>query len=479
MGSVRKSLALSAIDSYLALVLQIGSTVILARILTPEQTGVYAVAVVFSLLASTFRDFGVGEYLIQEPEINDQILRAALTVNIAVSWSMGLLLFVAAPFVADFYRSDSVRAVMRVLAINFVFIPFGAVTMAWYRRELNFKPILIAGLAANLTSFTVVVALGLLGFGHMALAWSSLAGVVATVATAILLRPASFPRWPGLAGVKKVFDFGKFASGIYFFGQAGKGAPEMVIGRAQDMAAVGIFSRAYGLIEIFNRLVLRALMPVYLPYFARSVRDDGVPRQGLLTAVSMLTVVGWPFLLFMGIAAYPAIRIMYGEQWLDAVPLAQILCVAGAIEIIYHPAKEALLAQGLARQGNNLQMIMQALRVAGLLATVPWGLAGACWGLLLASLAGAVASHRYLVRLSGWSAADAWRALRPSLAVSAVTVLPFFALSLLLPIGEHNYLLAGLAGGLGCALLWLAALRGFGHPLWAEIQRVLPSRFKS
>jgi O-antigen/teichoic acid export membrane protein len=468
MGSVRKSLALSAIDSYLALVLQIGSTVVLARILTPEQTGIFAVAAVFASLASNFRDFGVGEFLIQEKELDHAILRAALTVNITVSWTMGVLLFAAAPQVADFYRSPGVQDVMRVQAFNFLLIPFGAITMAWFRRELNFKPILLANLAANITSFVVVIALGLQGFGYMALAWSSLAGVMVTVATATLLRPKGFPRWPGLAGVGRVFHFGKFASGIYVFGQAGKGAPEMIIGRAQDMAAVGMFSRAYGLIEIFNRLVLRALMPVYLPYFARSVRETGTPLRGLGTAISYLTAVGWPFLLFMGVAAYPAIRLIYGLQWLQAVPLAQVLCLAGAVEIVYYPAKEALLSQGKARESNNLQMIMQSLRVLGLLAAVPFGLPGACWGLLVATVGGAVVSHIYLARLTGWSAASAWQAMRPSLWVTLASVGPFFLFTLGVPIGEHNYLPVGAAAGLLCTALWLLALRQTGHPLWGE-----------
>lgn len=472
MGSVRKSLALSAVDSYLALVLQIGSTVVLARILTPEQTGIFAVAAVFAALASNFRDFGVGEFLIQEKELDHAILRAALTVNITVSWSMGVLLFAAAPYVADFYRSPGVQEVMRVQAFNFLLIPFGAITMAWFRRELNFKPILLANLAANITSFVVVIVLGLQGFGYMALAWSSLAGVMVTVGTATLLRPKGFPRWPGVAGVGRVFHFGKFASGIYVFGQAGKGAPEMIIGRALDMAAVGMFSRAYGLIEIFNRLVLRALMPVYLPYFARSVRETGTPLRGLGTAVSYLTAVGWPFLLVMGVASYPAIRAIYGEQWLEAVPLAQILCLAGALEIIYYPAKEALLAQGKAKESNNLQMIMQSLRVMGLLAAIPFGLEGACWGLLLATGGGALASHWYLSRLAGWSIRAAWTAMNRSLWVTLATVGPLFVMTRVVPIGEHNYLRAGMLICAICSLLWVVSLRLTRHPLWDEVLEI-------
>ena len=469
MSSVRKSLAFSALDSYVGLLLSIASTVVIARILTPEQTGVFAVAAVFASLASTFRDFGVAEYLIQERALTDAMIRAALTVNIAISWLMAVLLFVLAPLAADFYRSPGVAQVMQVQSINFLLIPFGAVTMAWFRREMNMKPIFIAGLAANIVSFSVSITLALHGFGAMSLAWSSLAGVLVTVALSVWMRPAAFPRWPGLLGIGRVLQFGKFASGVYIFGQAGKGAPEMIIGRAQDMAAVGMFSRGNGLVEIFNRLVLRSIMPVCLPYFAKGVRDHGSPKPGLLVTMSYLTAVGWPFLLIMGIGAYAAIRLMYGAQWLAAVPLSQLLCAAAAVELVYYPAKEAMLSLGKARESNSLQMGIQTLRVAGLLAAVPFGLVGACWGLLAAAVLGAGLSHWYLARLLGLHLRDCVAALWPSAAVSLIAAVPMAVWALVSPLGEHNYVVAGVVSGALCAACWIGALRAVKHPLWSEL----------
>ena len=116
MTSIRRSLAYSIADSYLAVPLQLIGTMIISRLLTPAETGVFAVAAVFAAFASTFRDFGVAEYLIQEKELDAEKIRAALTVNIAISWAMGLLLFFGAPFAADFYRSQGVAEVMRVQA---------------------------------------------------------------------------------------------------------------------------------------------------------------------------------------------------------------------------------------------------------------------------------------------------------------------------------------------------------------------------
>jgi O-antigen/teichoic acid export membrane protein len=472
VSGVRRSLLLSLADSYLGVVLQLASTVIVSRLLTASEVGIFAIAAVFAALASTFRDFGVAEYLIQEKDLGEDAIRAALTVNIGVSWLMALLLFVASPFASEFYRSDGVGQVMRLQAVNFLLIPFGAVTMAWFRRELNFKPMMIAGIFTNLTSFVVVVFLAYRGFSYMSLAWSSLAGTVVSVLISLFMRPAHFPRWPGKRGIGRVLHFGKFASGIYVLGALGKGAPEMIIGRALDAAGVGLFSRANGLVEIFNRLVLRAVMPVYLPFFAKAVRDDGSPSPGLLRAMSYLTAVGWPFLAFMGLASFAVVRLMYGAQWLDAVSLAKILCLAAAAEIVYVAGKEALLSQGLVRQSNSLQMGIQALRVIGLLAVIPWGLEGACWGLLAATLAGALLSHTYLARHIELTLAQVLRAVLPSAGVTALCMAPLLLWVLLSPPHEGNYLTSACVGGGLAIALWFVGLRITNHSLWPEVLRM-------
>jgi O-antigen/teichoic acid export membrane protein len=479
MKAVRRSLTFSVLDSYAGLVLQIASTVVIARILTPEETGVFAVAVVFATLASTFRDFGVAEYLIQEREVDDQTIRAALAVNIAISWIMAALLFTLSPFAASFYRSSGISEVMRLQSLNFVLIPFGAVTMAWFRRQMNFKPIFIAGLLANTASTVVAIVLALRGFSYMSLAWASLAGVIATVATSVCMRPKNFPWWPGIAGIKRVIHFGKFASGIYIFGQIGRGAPEMILGRARDMAAVGMFSRAYGLIEIFNRLILRSILPVCLPYFAKGVREAGTPLPALLTTTSYLTAVGWPFLAFMGIYAYAAIRIMYGSQWIEAVPLSQVLCLTAAVELIYYPTTEAMLALGRAREGNRLQMFIQGARIIGLFAAIPYGLPGACWGLLAAAAFGLLISYRYLARLLSLSAADLIRAVWPSFKVTILAISPLVLWVSWIPINESNYIVLGISGGIVFAILWLGAVAYLSHPVWLEIRSAADDSMKA
>ena len=108
MPELRRSIAYSAAESYIGVAIQLLSTVILSRILTPSEVGAFAVAAVFAALASNFRDFGIAEYLIQLGKLTDTHLRAAFAVNIITSWSMALLIFTAANWAGAFYKSDTI-----------------------------------------------------------------------------------------------------------------------------------------------------------------------------------------------------------------------------------------------------------------------------------------------------------------------------------------------------------------------------------
>ncbi|MBK8401740.1 MAG: lipopolysaccharide biosynthesis protein [Propionivibrio sp.] len=460
-------------DSYLGVALQLASTLVISRLLTPTEIGIFSVAAVLAALASAFRDFGVAEYLIQEKNLTTEKIRAALTANIAISWLMAIVLFASSDMVASFYREPGIAEVMRILSVNFLLIPFGAVTMAYFRRELNYRPIFIAGLLANITSFAVATAAAFAGMGFMSLAWSSLAGTIVNVVVSIIARPKNFPRWPGLKGLAEVAHFGKHASGIYFVGQIGRSAPEAVIGRALDMASVAFFSRANGLMALFNKTVLAAVLPVCLPYFSQAARANQETKIGYLKATSLLAVIGWPFFMYMGLIAFSAIRLLYGPQWLQSVLLAQILCVVAILELPYYLGSEVMIAEGRIDQSNRLQFILQSLRLASLALVFPFGLPGACWGLVAAALCGAFVSHQFLHQIIGLNLSDVIRSIAPSAYAALISMVPPLLLVLFTGQTEKNHIYVFMGSGLVMAVSWLAALKFLRHPFWEEIDRLV------
>lgn len=469
MASVRKALLLTVASNGTGIVLQMVVIIVLSRLLTPAEVGVYSVAAVLSGLAGVLRDFGVGEYLIQERELTDDKIRAAITANILVSWSVCAILLLAAGPVSGFYSEPGVGSVLSVLAFGFLFTPFGAVAMAYLRRELHFNAMYWATLVSGLGGAAVAIALAYNGFGYMSLAWSSLASSILIVMVSLVLRPSHLPFRPGIRGLGKVMRFGTHMTGTYLVAHVGRGAPELVIGRLMDMQSVGLLSRAGGALELMHRFVLRGIRPVMLPYYSARQREGNEIKRGYLKGVTYVTGVTWPVIAVLGLMAYPAIRLLYGEQWLASVPLMQVLCVAFAIEVVFITVSEVQIAAGAVEQSSWLQFVTQAIRVTAIVTGAHHGLLAVALALLASTVVNAGIAMHALKRAVGVGWRDMIEACAVSFAPAVLSAVPALAVVLSMGVGEHNYLLAASLSCAGGAAAWLAAIMWFRHPLGHEL----------
>lgn len=463
MGSIRGSLAYTFTGGAIVAGLQLVGNAIVARLLTPADLGVWAVAAVFALLASTLRDFGVTEYVIQERDLTPAKLQATFAAALLLSLVTGTGLALASGAIADFYREPGIASVLRIQALGYCLMPLGALTFAYCRRNLDYRPFFWASVLSTAANVVVAVAGAAVGLGYFSLAWAALAGVAVTVVVGVYARPAQVPGRPALRGMLSVLDFGRHMIAMHVVGHIGRSSPEIILGRALGVAPVGFFGRAQSLSQIFNQTVVRGSAPIYLPYLARESRRSRDLRPGLLRTMSYVTAIGWPVFAFLAAMAFPTIRILYGSQWSPSVPLARILSTAAAVEITYLLAKEALIAGGDARAARRLQVVLQALRIGSVLATLPF-LEGACWGLLAAALAGAAWTQRVLARRMGLPFGDVARACAPSLAIALISTAPVLLWAWLGRIGEDNYLVTATVASACFAVLWLASLLALRHP---------------
>ena len=471
MASVRKSLLFSIAGSYITMVLQVVGTLIMARLLTPEDTGVFAVTSAMIALAHNFRDMGVSDYIVQARELTTEKLRAAFTVTLTISWGMAVVIFLGSGQIARFYNHEGTGQIARVLALNYLLIPFGAIGAAYFQRKLDFMPTFLITTVSAVVGFIVAVALGLAGFGYMSLAWSSVAGVVASVVISVWLRPKEFPWLPGLKGCGDMLHFGKHIFFISLAQQAGRSAPDIIVGRMIGITPAGYFSRAGGLSELVNRVVLRAITPVCLPYFAGHAHASSDMKAGYLKAIGFLTVVAWPFYGFLGIVAYAAIRVFYGDQWVAAVPLAQVLLLAAAVEVTYSFRDEILISTGNVAKNSRVVLALQVLRTGLVLAAAPFGLNAVVWAMVVAAFMSGVLSQRTLRLAIGLHVREFAWALRTNALITVATLVPAVIATLAIGATPENYLIFFFGTGTVSALTWLLALYLTRHPLWAEIMR--------
>lgn len=469
MSLVRKALLLSFSTNYTILIIGFVGTLFISRLLTPAQIGVFSVAVVLVGMAHLVRDFGVGQYLIQEKELTPAKMRAALALTLVIAWSMAALLALASGAIARFYSEPGVRQVILILAGNFLLIPFGSVSMAVLRRNMKFGALYLINVSSALAHLVTAVSLALLGFGYVSLAWAATAGVVVTIVIAGIYRPKELPWLPSFKGIRKVISFGSYTSGASVVGEVGRAAPDLIIGKVLSMEAVGIFGKAVGLMEIFNRLVMYAIWPVGLPHFSAQMRAGRDLKTGYLRVMSYITVLSWPFFSFVAWMSYPLVRVLYGTQWDASVPLVSILSVWAGVGSTFMLAEQVFIALGQVKKRMQMVIISSAIKVGMILLAVPFGLMAVSIALAATILPGVYILMRYLKTLVGLRYADIIKATRKSLAVTLLTSLAPAAVFFTIPIGPENVWLPLLLSAAGAAIAWVTGIFIFHHEIRPEV----------
>lgn len=383
--STRRALALSFIDRYASHLLAVVSVVILSRLLTPREIGLFAIPMVFIALLSSLRDFGAGQYLVQERDLTPDRIRAVWTVQLGLGLGLTLVIALASAPVSAYFGEPEIRPLMLILALNFAVTPFGSVTYAWLSRCMRFGALTIMRLSGALATAATGILLAYLDYGAISLAWANLAGAVATAIVASAFRPRHFPWLPGLRAFTRVMAFGTRAVIFTVTNTLGREAPLFFLGKLQDAATAGFYSRAFGMLRLFELFVMQAVHAVTLPALSRLERENTAIEPLVLRAMSYLCVLGWTFLLGAALLADPLVRLLYGNQWLESVDLVRILALAIALIVPLHLCTQILVSKGLIHVNVRIAAVSNMLFVLALAWTARLGAAAAAWTTVVAS----------------------------------------------------------------------------------------------
>ncbi|MEO6022162.1 MAG: lipopolysaccharide biosynthesis protein [Burkholderiales bacterium] len=468
---IRKSFLLSVSETYTVTFIGFISSVILARLLTPAEVGIFSIASIFVGVGNTVREFGIGPYVIQEKELTGERLQAAFALNLGIGLALCLLTLFASPYISNFYGSPKLKDVLLVLAFNFALIPFGSVTMAYLRRELSFGPIYIVKLCSSCTHLLVSVLLAYLGYGPISLAWAALAGIIVTVIGLNFFRPAWFSLKPSLGQMKHVFSFASQTSLTSIIREICLGLPELVVGKVLGLAPVGLLGRAMGTVDIFTKVILSGLSSVVMPVLSMEARAGREAASFYLRICGNITALSWPFFALLGIHAKTAIMILYGPQWLEAVPLVQALCVMSIIVALHPYAGDLLLSRGKPRQNLRMMVITQAIRISILCISVFWGLQAVCYAFILSQLINSSVIVAILRKEEGVSGKQLLLASRRSMLVTVAAVVTSVIFGMI--IEENKLWLHAIFIALGAILGWLGCLFLVKHELADEASRAL------
>lgn len=470
--SIRKGLFYSLSESYFTIAIQLASAMILARLLTPEEIGIYAVSLAIIGIAQVLRDFGIGSFLIQERELKDSHISTAFGFSLAIGISLFSVVYLTAPWLAAFYEEPRLLETIHISAINFLVLPFCTISVALLRRNMAFKRLAAVNVIAAFTGFVVGTTLAYHGFGPNSMAVAAVAANLVTGTLAWLARQDRRLILPGFVEWRVILSFGGQSSAANIVTTISMDINDLALGKILGFEPVALISRAQGVMNLFHRDLMSAVRNVAYPAFAKAHRDGEPVDEKYVASVTSVTAFAWPFYGFVSIYAYELIRLMFGPQWDEAAELVPIFCLAGAFAAVVNLLLPAIMAVGRIDLFTKAELTIQPLR-----AIVIVGAALIFESLIACAIAFLfifVISVPYLYTVKDKCIKTDYRKLGDSLLssfkVSASCLVMPFVFHLYIP--EQNSMLGYFFVLSGAGLLaltgWTLAIVYFNHPIKDE-----------
>lgn len=359
---------------------------VLAHLLTPDYFGIVALATLAIEYLSVLNDFGLATALIHRRENLEEASNVVFTLNLIVSISLSVITLVLAPQAAIFFHEPDLTPILRWLGLSFTINAFGSVHKARLERDMHFGRKVIPELGNTVIKGVVSILLATQGYG----AWSLVYGQLSGLGISVILLWIVIPWMPRLTIISKLagqlFRYGISIMGDRAMTIFGDSFDYFLIGRFFDSATLGIYTLAYRLPELLVITTLTVLAGVIFPAFSSIQNQPEALRKSYLTTIRYVQLLVTPMCLGMIVAADPIIRVAFGEQWLAAIPLMQILSLYTLILSIGYHVGDVYKAIGRPDILVKLSIPVFIIRIIALWIGAQYSLVGVALGHLAATI---------------------------------------------------------------------------------------------
>jgi PST family polysaccharide transporter len=334
---------------------------IMARQLEPRDFGLAGMAAILSSLLTIFADLGLPDAMVQRASITRRELSAAFWLNVFASIVIGGVMASLAPAMARFYGEPQLRDVTYVFAAYFPLVGLGAQHYALLVRRMQYKRLAIAETMGFAIGGASGVIMAMNHFGPYALIGQYMVNQVV-----VLIMNAWSARWmPGLPGnfglLRGVVHVGGNLTASKFVDYVIKNLDNFLLGRFCGAAQLGLYTRAYTLMQYPILLISSPMGRVTLPVLARLQHDLPRLRAAYVRVLQVIAFISFPLMACLMVTADQVIRVIYGGKWTAVVPVFRILCVAGIYQGIYSASSQLFIATG---RTNRMLRCSTALCVA-------------------------------------------------------------------------------------------------------------------
>lgn len=353
------------------------STLIVIRLLAPQDYGLFAMAQVMLVLLSTMNGWGLASALIREDEVSEERLRQTLGMLMLLNGGLAITQFLAAPLVALWFEQPQVADLLRVQSLLYLAVPFCALPSAILARRMDFRRPAQVRLAAAVIGASTALTGALSGWG----VWTLVAAPMV-----MLLTEAVGMTWAARAPIRPTFRFAgaghiagfggvMTATQLFWFVQSQ--ADVMIAGRVLDPHSLGVYTTGLFLAQL---LAAKFVPPINEVAYAAYSRHQAAGPEPVLATIRLVMLVALPAYAGMAVVAPVLVPVLLGDKWIEIVPLLPILALAMAmltLQILFSPATNARGFPGIALRVTMLGAVVMPV---AFMAGSQWGVTGFAWG---------------------------------------------------------------------------------------------------
>jgi PST family polysaccharide transporter len=355
---------------------QLGSTILLARLLSPHDYGL--VAIVFAVVgfAPMLIDLGSSDASVQRTRITNGDVSALFGLNVAIGSILALLLIAAAPFIASFYNEPALTGIAAASSLTFMATALSAQHYALMRRAMRFRRIALIEICANVISCIIAIAMAFTGWGY----WALVAKAVLAPGLAAAGMWVSCPWLPGrpryTPAVKEMLGFGLGVTGFSMTDHLARSTDRVALGYFYGAGSLGYYQNAFLLYDNVLGLLTQPLHNVAISGLSKLKNEVSELKRSWRTALSSLTFLSCLAFAGLAVTGQDFVVLLLGEKWEPAGPILCIFAVRG----IAHVAERTLgwlhVAAGRSDRWMRWGFYSALFQLAALMIGMPFGLTG-------------------------------------------------------------------------------------------------------
>jgi O-antigen/teichoic acid export membrane protein len=354
-------------------VIRIASLMILGRLLDPTDYGLVTMVTAFTGVLNMFGGFGLFQAAIQRDALSEAESTALFWLNLAFGGLLTLTAVAAAPMVSAFYHEPRLLAITQVIAITFVITAAGVQHGVLLQRRMLFGLSATIEISSLLIGTVVSIAMAMAGYGYWALVSMTITLPLATT-LGLWLSTGWVPGRPQWASeIRSMLRFGCGMTLIGFVSYFGKNIDKLLLGRVWGTEAVGLYGRAFHLINFPGDNLNTTIGEVAFAALSRTKGDTERLRRYFLKGYSLVVTLTLPLTVVCALFADDLVVVVLGPKWADAAEIFRILAPTILAFAISNPLAWLLNALGFIRRGVYIALFSAPLMVAGVVIALPYG----------------------------------------------------------------------------------------------------------